>query len=74
MNIVELIEQIEHAQEALGETVSQHRAETAMYGDSWPGAQLQIADMRRDLSALLAQMPPDQTPALPPFSPDLVPF
>ena len=36
----------------LGETQAQHNSETSLYGDSWPGAQLQIADMREQISML----------------------
>ena len=36
--------------ENLGEIESQHQAEVNHYGDSWPGAQVQIAERREDLA------------------------
>lgn len=39
-----LCESLEAAEESLGELVCQHRSEVALYGDSWPGALLQIQD------------------------------
>ena len=36
--------------ENLGELETQHEAETNHYGDSWPGARLQIAAAREDLA------------------------
>lgn len=36
---------------ALSETEAEHRNETALFGDSWPGAQLDIARSREALTA-----------------------
>jgi hypothetical protein len=36
--------------EVLGETETQHRSECALYGDSWPGAQIQIQNIRDSLA------------------------
>lgn len=38
--------------EQLGDIISQHRAEVALAGDSWPGAQIQIGEMTRYVSKL----------------------
>lgn len=38
--------------EHLGETICQHRSETAMFGDSWPGAQIEISRMHERLREL----------------------
>lgn len=46
LTIVELFEDLEYGEESLAETEGQHQAETAHYGDSWPGAQRQIAAQR----------------------------
>lgn len=46
-----LAEHIGYAWESYSETVAQHRSETALYGDSWPGAQLEIASIKRTLEA-----------------------
>ncbi len=42
-----LSQDIGFAWESYGETVAQHRGETAQFGDSWPGAQVEIANMRQ---------------------------
>ena len=39
-------------EECLGETLAQHAAETAGYGDSWAGSSDQIASMRKDIASL----------------------
>lgn len=45
--------------EALGtyysETLAQHRNETALYGDSWPGAQVQLRQALTHLDAYEAE-------------------
>lgn len=38
--------------ERLGETITQHESETILYGDSWPGAQIQIREQREMLARL----------------------
>lgn len=50
-----LCESLEAAEESLGELVSQHRAEVAHYGDSWPGALQQIKDATDMVAALKAE-------------------
>ena len=57
MNIVEnslrdIEEEIEMLTEILGETETQHLSECALYGDSWPGAQIQIENMKERLAFL----------------------
>lgn len=42
----ELNEAMEAARDCYGDTLSQHRAEVAGFGDSWPGAEAQIERMR----------------------------
>lgn len=37
------------------ESLAQHRSEMAAYGDSWPGAQVQLNRARRQLVALEAE-------------------
>ena len=32
-----------------GDTLTQHRSETALYGDSWPGAQIELAELKKEL-------------------------
>jgi hypothetical protein len=57
---IELIDQLSEAlgfaYEQQGEIEAQHRSETAQFGDSWPGAQLQIASGRRTLRRMEAQL------------------
>jgi hypothetical protein len=46
--------------EQLGETIAQHKGETALFGDSWPGAMRDIADLNeviRKIEALLDAWP-----------------
>jgi len=42
--------------EQLGDTIAEHRSETAAFGDSWPGAQIQISNMWAHLHALEAEL------------------
>jgi len=42
----------DEATERLGEIISQHRAEVALAGDSWPGAQIEIGELQRYVSKL----------------------
>jgi len=44
-NLDELITEYYEGDEILGETECQHRSETSLYGDSWPGAQLTLHKM-----------------------------
>lgn len=52
LNNEEILEGIEAVDEQLGEIECQHRSECALFGDSWPGAQLQIAEIRSHLGEL----------------------
>lgn len=48
----DLLDQLQDTEQRLGETESQHQSEVAAYGDSWPGACLQINDMRVSLACM----------------------
>ena len=48
----ELFERREALDEQLCDTVAQHKAETALAGDSWPGAQLEITAMEQHVAAV----------------------
>ena len=48
----ELLERRDALNEQLGDMETQHKAETAHYGDSWPGAQVEIEAMRQHVAAL----------------------
>lgn len=48
----DLAECVDFVAESYGDMRAEHRGEVARFGDSWPGAQLQLASMRRDLEAL----------------------
>lgn len=52
----ELCEELDHAEEALWETEMQHKSECSLYGDSWPGAQIQIQQMRDGIDILKRQL------------------
>ena len=39
-----LNEELEHGLDRIHEVVAQHNSEAAQFGDSWPGAQIQIRD------------------------------
>jgi hypothetical protein len=54
--IAELEEAIEGAEECHADTVAQHRSESAMFGDSWPGARLQIEEARNAIEAMKAEL------------------
>lgn len=54
--IEDACDEVDARSEVLAETVTQHRSETALYGDSWPGAQPQIARMHRALSLAEARL------------------
>jgi len=51
-----LSQDIGFAWESYGETVAQHRSESAAYGDSWPGAQVEIANMRQAIERSEARL------------------
>jgi len=36
----------------LGETKAQHDSETSAFGDSWPGAQIEMAELREQIAML----------------------
>ena len=50
--VAELREEYDQTLEQLGETIAEHKSETALYGDSWPGAQLDIGRLQRAVSNL----------------------
>ena len=52
----ELCFDFNEGEEILGETEAQHGFETALYGDSWPGAQLDIRRIRGVQAALKAEI------------------
>lgn len=52
MNKVELARKIGEAEEHLAELESAHKGEVAQFGDSWPGAQLQVNDAHQRLDHL----------------------
>lgn len=54
--IEELEEFVMFGNENLGELIAQHRAETAAFGDSWPGAQIQIQNLAEDLRNASAEL------------------
>jgi hypothetical protein len=41
---------------SLGETEAEHLGETARYGDSWPGAQIQIRDAKAIINTLATEI------------------
>lgn len=64
----ELCEALGYFHEQYGETYAEHRNETAMFGDSWPGAQLQLAEMSaaiRRAEAVVAGHPSAGAPVAP---------
>lgn len=42
-------------EESLAETEAQAKSETAMFGDAWPGAWIQIREMRQEIAAVRRQ-------------------
>jgi len=48
----DLLDQLQDTEQRLGETESQHQSEVSAFGDSWPGACLQINDMRVSLACM----------------------
>jgi hypothetical protein len=54
--LAEVREALEGARECHGDTVAQHRSETAAFGDSWPGAQSQIAGQAKAIDALECEL------------------
>ena len=54
--IDDLYEVLSYQEEVLGELESQHRAEVNHYGDSWPGAQLQIECVKQTIYNLKQQI------------------
>jgi len=47
-----LLDELFDLQEQLGEIESQYQSEVALFGDAWPGAQLQLASLRGSLYSL----------------------
>ena len=62
----ELLEDYYQGYEILGETETQHQSECALAGDSWPGALVEIENMREGLAklrVLIARRFPGEEPA-----------
>lgn len=75
----ELSEAIYALGESYYESLAQHRSEMAAYGDSWPGAQVQLNRARRQLVALEAEYERRQQllrklPTIPSYDNDNEPF
>lgn len=51
-----LLEELDIAIEMYGETRAQHINETAQFGDSWPGAQIELSEMASDIAKLEARL------------------
>lgn len=65
MKIEELYEDLRIAEEVYDECYTQHRSECALYGDSWPGAQIQLENMRQGIVKLqqrIARLAPQTEP------------
>lgn len=60
----EMCEALQGLQEHYGETYAQHRNETAQFGDSWPGAQIELSEMGASVRKLEAEIEahPDHNP------------
>lgn len=60
----ELCEALQGLQEHYGETYAQHRNETKQFGDSWPGAQIELSEMSASVRKLEAEIEahPDHKP------------
>jgi hypothetical protein len=52
----DLFEELDWVEENLGEIETQHIAETNHYGDSWPGAQIQIRELKERIAFLNDQI------------------
>ena len=50
--LLELIDARDGLEEQLHDTIAQHRSEVAFAGDSWPGAELDIRDLRERVAKL----------------------
>jgi len=50
-----LCDDLDACREAYSENYAQHRSETALYGDSWPGAQIQLREVSNTISELEAR-------------------
>lgn len=48
----ELTERRDALEEQLGDMICQHKSETAHYGDSWPGAQVEIVAMQQHVATV----------------------
>lgn len=62
MTTEEKHEALEAMCETLGMIESQHNAEVAGYGDSWPGAQIQIHELKVQIAEIEASLPPMPAP------------
>jgi hypothetical protein len=61
--MINLEDDLREAEEALAEIEAQHLSETAQFGDSWPGAQLEIAALRAEVNRLRALLSAKMTSA-----------
>lgn len=52
----DMVEGLDGLQQQYGEMYAEHRSETAMFGDSWPGAQPQLRAMRQTITRLEKQV------------------
>ena len=52
----ELSEDLGGAEDCYYDTMAEHKGEVARFGDSWPGAQLQLQQMSRGIDAMEASL------------------
>lgn len=70
-----LSDEVGNAWEMVGDLVAQHHSEVAMFGDSWPGAQLEVWNAESSLRSSeqeLADMFSDLDSTFPVFGPPAV--
>lgn len=51
-----LCDGLDGVRECYGDSYAEHRGETALYGDSWPGAQLQLQAMHDTMAEIEAEI------------------
>lgn len=49
-------EHLEHSEECLGEIWSQYHSEVSLYGDAWPGAQIQLNELEESVARLKVEL------------------
>lgn len=54
--VEELMDDLQCAEEYYGEILTQHQSECALYGDSWPGAQIQIDKAFQSMKRIKAEL------------------